>query len=266
MKIDEDNPWAVENIDEFLYFCCPECDVKNQSEDLFLIHALDHHPKAKEYIDNFKIKQEPYEEDNLDNEEFSNYAEPECDIKVEQEIGDQETILKQTVNDDEDDPLNVPEGQKNYKCKLCDKAFTKPGSVKIHIATVHEKQKNHKCDLCAKAFSVKQDLQRHIANVHEGQRNFPCHLCNKAFSQKSAIKTHIANVHERQKNHKCDMCGKAFSHKDHLKTHITTVHEGQKNHKCDLCGNAFSSKQYLRRHIGKLYENFDHESEITVPK
>ena len=39
MKIDKDNPWAVENLKEFLYFCCPECDERNQSEDILsLIH------------------------------------------------------------------------------------------------------------------------------------------------------------------------------------------------------------------------------------
>ena len=99
MKIDEDNPWAFENIEEFLYFCCPECDVKNQSEDLFVMHALEHHPKAKEYIQNYKIKEENFEEENQENEEYTtNYAEPEFDIKceVEQKFVNQESILKHT--------------------------------------------------------------------------------------------------------------------------------------------------------------------------
>ena len=42
------NPWSVENLEEFLYFCCPECDEKNQSKDMFIKHALNHHPKSKE--------------------------------------------------------------------------------------------------------------------------------------------------------------------------------------------------------------------------
>ena len=45
---DEINPWDVFNLEEFLYFCCPECDEKNQSKDMFIKHALNHHPKSKE--------------------------------------------------------------------------------------------------------------------------------------------------------------------------------------------------------------------------
>ena len=44
------NPWDVEHLEEFLYFCCPECDLSRetiyQSKDLFIQHALNHHPKG----------------------------------------------------------------------------------------------------------------------------------------------------------------------------------------------------------------------------
>ena len=66
MDIEEKNPWAVRNLKEFLYFCCPECDVKNQSEELFLQHALNEHPKAKEYFGEFHIKKEIIDTDDLD--------------------------------------------------------------------------------------------------------------------------------------------------------------------------------------------------------
>ena len=35
------NPWEVaDNLDQFLYFCCPECDEREKSKELFLQHAL----------------------------------------------------------------------------------------------------------------------------------------------------------------------------------------------------------------------------------
>ena len=44
------NPWEVEHLEEFLFFCCPECDLSRetiyQSKDLFIQHALNHHPKG----------------------------------------------------------------------------------------------------------------------------------------------------------------------------------------------------------------------------
>lgn len=45
--ISENNPWFVTTLDEFLYYCCPECDEKNKSKELFLEHAINNHPKAK---------------------------------------------------------------------------------------------------------------------------------------------------------------------------------------------------------------------------
>ena len=76
MKNDEglSNPWYVSNLDEFLYFCCPECDERNQSKDLFLRHAFDQHPKSKECFQNFLIKEEDYDEkDNLNTNDNNSY-------------------------------------------------------------------------------------------------------------------------------------------------------------------------------------------------
>ena len=60
------NPWEVENVEDFLYFCCPECDEKNHSRDHFLKHAFDQHPKSKEYLEKwaYSIKDELKEEIN----------------------------------------------------------------------------------------------------------------------------------------------------------------------------------------------------------
>ena len=43
------NPWtSISKIEELLYFCCPECEEKNQSREIFIKHALDKHPNSKE--------------------------------------------------------------------------------------------------------------------------------------------------------------------------------------------------------------------------
>ena len=39
----EDSPWEVDRLEEFLYFCCPQCDAKCQIRDDFLKHALNVH-------------------------------------------------------------------------------------------------------------------------------------------------------------------------------------------------------------------------------
>ena len=60
---DNFNPWDVGKLEEFMYFICPVCDKRDQSREHFLQHAIDEHPKAKDYLEKFKeIKEEPFDE------------------------------------------------------------------------------------------------------------------------------------------------------------------------------------------------------------
>ena len=51
IKLDPDqvplNPWDVTNLDDFLYYCCPECDWKEKDKQTFVEHAVLSHDHAK---------------------------------------------------------------------------------------------------------------------------------------------------------------------------------------------------------------------------
>ena len=49
------NPWAVENVEAFHYYCCPECELRYQSCQEFQEHAIHQHPKAKTLFQPVKI-------------------------------------------------------------------------------------------------------------------------------------------------------------------------------------------------------------------
>ena len=43
------NPWtSVSTLEDFLFYCCPECPNKFRSSISFTNHAVKHHPKSKE--------------------------------------------------------------------------------------------------------------------------------------------------------------------------------------------------------------------------
>ena len=66
-KLETFNPWKVENIDQFLNYCCPECDTKQKTKSDFIVHAIDAHPDSREYLPLFD-----YEEGkDRDNDELS---------------------------------------------------------------------------------------------------------------------------------------------------------------------------------------------------
>ena len=58
----EKNPWSVDQLEEFLYFCCPECDEKSQHRELFVSHALQQHTRSREFLkqdgDEITLKEE----------------------------------------------------------------------------------------------------------------------------------------------------------------------------------------------------------------
>ena len=41
------NPWLVESIEAFNFFCCPECVYRCQDEFTFQVHALQNHPQSQ---------------------------------------------------------------------------------------------------------------------------------------------------------------------------------------------------------------------------
>ena len=44
------NPWLVENIEAFNFYCCPECDFQSKDRDYFKRHAVESHKKSKVFF------------------------------------------------------------------------------------------------------------------------------------------------------------------------------------------------------------------------
>ena len=50
------NPWIVENIEAFNFYCCPECDFQSKNGDYFKRHAMESHKKSKVFFLRLKSK------------------------------------------------------------------------------------------------------------------------------------------------------------------------------------------------------------------
>ena len=44
------NPWTVE-LDEYLFYCCPQCETKCKTRINFVDHAYAHHAEARDCLD-----------------------------------------------------------------------------------------------------------------------------------------------------------------------------------------------------------------------
>ena len=77
-----ENPWAVDDgLEHFLLYCCPECDMKHVSRELFLQHAINQHPLIKECLHMLTgVKDESFlDDDYIDEDNIMDTADP---IKV----------------------------------------------------------------------------------------------------------------------------------------------------------------------------------------
>ena len=82
---DNFNPWNVPNLEQFLVYSCPECDIefKHNTRDTFIAHANDKHPKSRPFMFLFNLKQENFmENDNMDDDIENSYEDDFADQSV----------------------------------------------------------------------------------------------------------------------------------------------------------------------------------------
>ena len=277
-----DNPWAVGHLEEFLYYCCPECNKKTQSKESFLQHAIDRHPLAKETLQMFGVKTEPYDDD------WEEYNEEEGSLyypKVEYGNG----------NDDNDNANTIPlqskdsnvKSERSFKCTYCEKAFGRREHLKRHVNSVHEGTK-FGCNYCIMTFSRKDYLKKHVSSVHpdkaqdfemsaqkirktDGQgvqvkqepfdENDEQMKMNQSGMYQGNIKREINDdsfvKDEPNMKFVCDTCGKEFSRRQHLKSHVNNIHKKQR--KCKYCEDIFPSSELLKAHMKQAHPKIEPE-------
>ena len=262
---DNNNQWCVSSVDEFLQYCCPDCDLKEKSKEDFVKHALSEHPMSANYLGQIIIKEEL------------------CDAFPNDNIPPEPEIVINTIGSDSITQV-VHEGKKKWRCNICKDMFTIKQSAKQHILSLHELKKEvndpklllnetpasqiYKCDTCEKTFTQSYFLKHHIRIVHEKPKLFNCNLCDKSYTAKRVLMEHKKKFHEgikpKSENkeskmsendienndcYSCRECGKTFAHKQYLNQHIKNIHENQPTIVCDLCGKLFKKNASLREHI-----------------
>ncbi|KAG7476393.1 hypothetical protein MATL_G00082400 [Megalops atlanticus] len=135
-----------------------------------------------------------------------------------------------------------------YHCITCDKVFSTPHGLEVHVRRSHSGTRPFGCSVCRKTFGHAVSLEQHM-NVHSQERSFECKMCGKSFKRSSTLSTHLL-IHSDTRPYPCQFCGKRFHQKSDMKKH-TYIHTGEKPHKCQVCGKAFSQSSNLITHSRK---------------
>ncbi|XP_072906336.1 zinc finger protein Gfi-1b isoform X2 [Hemitrygon akajei] len=137
---------------------------------------------------------------------------------------------------------------KSYHCVKCNKVFSTPHGLEVHVRRSHSGMRPFACDLCGKTFGHAVSLEQHL-NIHSQERIFECKMCGKTFKRSSTLSTHLL-IHSDTRPYPCQYCGKRFHQKSDMKKH-TYIHTGEKPHKCQVCGKSFSQSSNLITHSRK---------------
>ena len=215
----DQNPWVVENIEAFRFYCCPECDFKQNDEDYFIRHAMDSHNKSKIFFITSKS------ETNTIYDSTDVEGEPKFQYENENSMKDfdacENSVKKESISESEGEEFVKSSKHKTQKritqedLETCDeneridifkdqlKTFDDEeveNNDKGFETLYKESHKNiHECKLCNAQFRSSSHLQRHKANVHQFLKPFTCTYCTKTFGQNEALKNHIKSVHEGKK-------------------------------------------------------------------
>ncbi|CAL8279434.1 unnamed protein product [Merluccius merluccius] len=135
-----------------------------------------------------------------------------------------------------------------YHCITCEKVFSTPHGLEVHVRRSHSGTRPFGCNICRKTFGHAVSLEQHM-NVHSQEKSFECKMCGKTFKRSSTLSTHLL-IHSDTRPYPCQYCGKRFHQKSDMKKH-TYIHTGEKPHKCQVCGKAFSQSSNLITHSRK---------------
>ena len=264
---DNNNQWCVSSVDEFLQYCCPDCDLKEKNKEDFVKHALSQHPMSANYLGQIIIKEELFE----DSGELKNEIITEFDPGFLNDNGTDD--LYTNILPDEPE-INIT---------------TNGGSI---AQIVHEGKKKWTCNICNNLFTIKQSAKQHVLNIHkletednvkdhheliENETTSPksmkyeCESCDKSFTQSIFLKQHIKRIHN-EKHFNCDFCDKNYTTTRKLMEHKRKVHRDEikqetndskssksrnsyECYSCEFCGTICAHKQTLQKHIKNIHEN-----------
>ena len=260
-----ENPWQVENLQEFLYYCCPQCDLKVKDCQDFVQHALIEHQKAREILlkddskENFIVLRE---ESTIESKEI-----------IEEAIASEEDIPLEEVSKKVTKKSKSQNTSGEWQCYVCGEKNSVKSKVIDHVKENHyAKIKNsmygpprqHQCAECKIMYQSEDSLALHLCGEVplswtgkvRGQNIVrKCSHCELTFKRNYELLRHVAMKHKKEKQFACDQCDYKASIPFLLKKHKARLHSDtrERSHLCNQCGSMFMEKTQLWSHIAYIH-------------
>lgn len=158
---------------------------------------------------------------------------------------------------------------KLYDCDQCDYQATQQSSLKRHKLAKHEGVR-YNCNLCQYTASQQSILKQHKMTEHEGVR-YVCDQCDYQATQTSSLKRHKLTQHEGLKqpnlaklygiSYDCDQCDYKATQLSSLKRHKMAKHEDSR-FDCDQCDYHTTTPGNLKLHKKSKHDGIRYPCEV----
>ena len=214
------NPWEVQSIYDFNFFCCPECIFQSKEEILFQEHALQTHEQSKTFFQNSNDISYGIEEDTFsENHNFDEYI-----------VVEPNTYCKSEINSDPITTENY-EPLKEIKTEL----ISTDNDIKHYYEKISENGENYESssDSVENESMSRYQKQRKRNKAHEENPNqLYCQFCPYSHPTQNALNIHVTRNHSDEilndeicteeietKDYFCSKCNEKFN--DLLKVWFT---------------------------------------------
>ena len=284
------NPWDVKSIEDFRFYCCPECSTRNVHRSDFIRHAVTFHPNSKIIIEKL--------EDNKDD------VKPNVTklTKTESIDDSTETITNSTneatpiSNNSGTEPENVPNLTKDDVTVGTEKNSTVTLSYTSDDSSNSSDDEETLIETPVQTNVIQENISPAIANHNLNQSNLPTtsdltkstesdtidsnevtsiiYSPNASEDEETCIETpkqtytfisidkyiYLPSTLKVNENvrHKCEQCEKSFPfNSDLIKSleHIKHAHGIDIGYSCEKCELSFKNKHHLRTHIKNVHED-----------
>lgn len=193
-----------------------------------------------------------------------------CTISFSQLFGVKSEAAEEAGEEipDSKDPALKAAGE--FKCSLCDKAYSSVKNLERHRSEKHGNNVFHQCQFCPYKASWPSGLKRHVQLIHEKEScpTHQCSDCNFSTKYKQSLKEHIQSFHLNQDScsKECLECNRTFISKRGYTQHMKAYHvKGytRKNsaqlkvdgevHTCTECDYTSQIKSYVLRHFKTVH-------------
>ena len=186
------NPWLVDTIEAFSFYCCPECTFKSSKPFFFQNHALQNHDLSKSLFDNANLDETKVKLENIETEPGSQIEYlSETEAKV-----NSSSLLKEEKGQFEDD-LNNFDGSEDFQSNDLSndiEVFCQECSVKVsknnfwrHLRTKVHKEKTGDHKVAKSDTDTKNESEESPSDKGK---------CSKRLSRKNLNNKNIKKVHK----------------------------------------------------------------------